>query len=403
MNGHLFQRGKSWVLVVRIPDPLTGRNKQKWITLEAKEEKEAIKEQRKILVAIDEGKYKEPSHQTVGEWLFFWLEELCGPKVKAGKMSANTFKSYDETVRLHLEPELGDILLTKLTPGRIDKYYAKKLSDFSATSVNYHARVLHAALQQAWVHEEISENPCNKVRPPGKADFEAELPGDDWLWKVLDKFTGTPYYLPTILALTTGMRRGEVLGLTWDNVFLDQDKIIVRKALKESKGGGISFGPTKGKRSRQVPLTEAAKTELKAARIERDLNIKFHGDKLYKEWNTVCCWPDGSPIKPGTLTQRWRTAKQYLGVDSRSRFHDLRHNYGTLLIEGGADVNITAANMGHAQIATTQGYIKARMDAQKNAVKTLDDRVFGHANKVERPKLRYIVKNVSRNVSKAHK
>lgn len=383
MKGHLTKRGRKWYLVIRVPDK-SAAAKQEWIPLEAADEKAAKNEQIQIVAQILAGKWKKPSPETVGEWLFYWLDEICKLKLKAGKLAPNTYKSYEETVRLHLAPGFNTVKLRSLTAGAIEKYYLTKLQSLSATTVNYHGRVLHAALRQAWVEDKIDYNPCDKAKPPAIAKYEAELPDQEQLLLILDEFADTPYYLPTILAATTGMRRGEVLGLTWDNVDFDNACVTVEKSLKQRKDGAVYFGHTKRQKRREVPLTEVALCELARAKAELELKREEFSPEWGKEWDVVCEWDNGEPIKPSTLTQRWRTIKERVGIDSKTRFHDLRHQYGTITVEH-TDASIVADNMGHEQASTTRNYyIKPRMAAKRAAVSGLDREIFGDVSKYVR-------------------
>lgn len=379
MRGHLAKKKDQFYAVIFVDD------KHKWIKLSqkdtgaAKDREKATKEMFALIAAFEAGTYRPPEKLTVQGWLDFWLNEICTPRTETGEMSPKTLKSYKETVALHLGPGLGKIRLDKLEPEDLTKYYNDKLkSGLSSTSVNYHARVLHAALHHARRYKKISDNPCELVTPPSKSNFSAELPTVEMMAAILDESWGSVLYMPTVLAMTTGARRGEILGLQWSDIDWQAGTARIKHALKIDSDGSLVFGATKTKQTRLVPLTTAAQSELKAEqRRQAELKL-FYGPAYATEWNLICCWPDGGPINPDYLTRAWSRCKEKLNIESKTRFHDLRHNYATLLVESGIDVSLIAANLGHADPATARKfYIHPTVSAKKEAVSGLDQRLFG--------------------------
>jgi integrase len=301
-----------------------------------------------MIIKIESGCYIRPNKYTVGSWLDYWIKEVC-------KIAYATQKSYKQTIEYHLKPEIGNIPLQKLSAVNLQKYYNGKLKTLSSTSVLYHHRVLNSALECARKMHMIENNPCQDLTPPQKAEFEAELPNYDVIAQVIDEVYGTVMYIPVVIALTTGMRRGEVCGLTWDNVLCDHGYIHVCQALKHAEGGGLELGPTKTKRIRDVPLTTECKKALEQLKEEQEGWRKFFGED-YEKNNLVCCWQNGRMIDPDFITKKWKKIKKTLKINSKTRFHDLRHNYASTLLSLNADMKIVSASLGHADIRTTYNF-----------------------------------------------
>lgn len=370
MQGYIKQRSPgSWSIVIPMRDPMTGEKKPKWFTYHGKKP-DAERYMRQLISEIDDGTFIETNH-TVRTWLIYWLEEICEPRL-GHDLAPATYKSYKETVELHLMPEFGHLPLQSLRVENLRKYYNKKLKKLSSTSVLYHHRVLHKALEDARRERQIKFNPCDDLTPPQKAPFEAKLPTAEQTARVLKYIDGTTLYMPVILALTTGMRRGEVCGLTWSKVDFNTGIIHVRQQLKKDENGELCYDLPKRKRIRDIPMTDLARASLLAQQNAQAKAKEFYG-KAYQENDLVCCWDDGREIAPDYITKRWGKVRVKCELNPKTRYHDLRHNFATVLLDLGKDPKIVSELLGHADIRTTYNfYIHPQMDSKKKAVEGLD-------------------------------
>lgn len=377
MRGQLIKRAKgSWSIVLSYKDPATGKWMKKWHTYQGKKP-DAEKYLNELVGQMQNGTYVPLTKYTVATWLEYWLEEIFKPNG-----SAATYKSYSDTVHNHIVPEFGMLALQSLSAEHLQKYYNRKLKTLSSTSVLYHHRVLHTALEHARRFKKIQHNPCDDITPPQKAVFEAELPDAQMVESVLEEINGTVMYMPVVLALTTGMRRGEVCGLTWSNVYTDEGYIHIGQAMKRDHDNYLVIDTTKTKRARDIPLTEECRATLKAQRAAQAQAKLFYG-QAYQNNDLVCCWEDGRKLDPDYVTKSWSKIKRKLKIEKKTRYHDLRHNFATALLTMGKNMKVVSDLLGHADIRTTYNfYAHVEMEAKKEAIQGLDEKLFKKGKKI---------------------
>lgn len=166
--------------------------------------------------------------------------------------------------------------------------------------------------------------------------------------------------------------RGEVCGLTWNQVDFARGIISVNQQLKRDKDDNLVFDLPKRKRVRDIPMTELARAALLAQQNAQAEAKRFY-DKAYQDNDLVCCWDDGRKIDPDYITKRWGKVRKKLGLNPNIRYHDLRHNFATVLLDLGKDPKIVSELLGHADIRTTYNfYIHPKIDSKKKAVEGLD-------------------------------
>lgn len=371
MRGQLIKRSKgSWSIVLSYKDPADGTWKKKWHTFRGKKP-DAERYMANLVSQMGNGTYVPPTKHTVQTWLEYWLEEVVKPNNEAA-----TYKSYKETVELHLVKEFGHLPLQGLQAETLRRYYNKKLKTLSSTSVLYHHRVLHAALQVAYKEKKLFRNPCDDLTPPQKREFEPELPPEEKMPEILKEVDGTAIFIPVLLAAAGGIRRGEACGLSWPNVDLEGGVAKITRQLKKDLEGNLVFGPTKGKRKREVPLTDVAVAALRAQKEAQENAKAFYGE-AYQDNGLVCCWDDGRMIDPDYITHKWAKIRKKLDLHPHTRYHDLRHNFATALLELGRDMKEVQVILGHADIRTTYNiYSHVRMKQKKIAVAGLDQKLF---------------------------
>jgi integrase len=264
MKGHIKKRGRSWSIVIDVGrDPGTGKRKQKWMTVTGTKG-DAQRKLRKYLTSLDEGTFVEPSKISVGEFLEQWLETYARPNT-----SGKTFERYAELVRKDLIPLLGMYPLQKLQPLHVQACYTKLYERLSAKTVLQHHRVLRKALQHAAKWGLVARNVAGTdlVDAPKPVHKEVRALDEIQTARLLVLARGRRFYLPVVLAVTTGMRRGEICGLRWGDVDLDAGVISVRQSLEQTKSG-LRFKPpktTKGRR--RIDLGSLALDALQAHKV----------------------------------------------------------------------------------------------------------------------------------------
>ncbi|MFY9657085.1 MAG: tyrosine-type recombinase/integrase, partial [Methylocystis sp.] len=295
--------------------------------------------------SIDNGEHVDPTRMTVGDWLDTWI---AATKVE---VSGKTHERYAEIVRCYLMPALGMILLQKLTAADIQRAYGGFDRNPSPRTRRHIHRILKSALARAVEQQRLSRNPAAtikrlpKVEPKPVATLTVEQST-----RLLGAIRHTTTYWPTLIALATGMRRGEILALRWKNCDLDAGTVRVVESLEQTKAG-LRFKSTKSEKARAIPLPRFAITELrewkrKQAEALLRLGVRQDPDTL------VCAREDGKPKQPDSLTHEFTYLVGRVAVP-RVRFHDLRHTHATQLLANGVHPKIVQERLGHSTITIT--------------------------------------------------
>ena len=355
----------SWTTVVPLPrDPVTGRRQQRRIT--GKTKREVEQEVARIRHELRTGTYLEPSTLTLGEYLERWLV-ATEPRVRP-----QTMRSYRRVCRERLGPALGHVPLAALSPIHIQECYADRLATgLSPTTVRLYHSVLHRALKQAVRWRLIPSNPAGAVDVPARAHVEMRT----WSAEQARTFLAATadHRLAALwrLALLTGMRQGEILALTWDDVDLERGTLSVRRTVIDGHDRR-EFGPTKtnaGKR--QIALPASCVEALRAHRA-RQLRERLAAGPAWQDQGLVFPRYDGDVYPPRTLHKYYgqivrRAELPYI------RFHDLRHTSATLSLALGEHPKIVQERLGHSSIKMTlDRYSHVSMGMQRQAADRLD-------------------------------
>ena len=314
---------------------------------------------------------------TVGEWLDAWLSDLK-PLMGAGKMTYSTYKRYAGIIRKHLKPALGHRKLKDLNRAEVRKLYASKGDTLSPRTVDYIHITLQKALSQAVRDDLIPRNVAAGERPHSTRHtspdrVKALSPAQ--VRALLDAAQGTRNEALYVVALHTGLRQGELLGLRWADVDLDAGKLSVRRALKIADPG-LDFGPPKNKASRRsVRLNKTATAALRAHRARQ--NQERIAARTWRDTGLVFPNRIGGPIDPTNLYNReYEPLLKRVGLEGFT-FHALRHTFATALFSRGEHPKRVQSLLGHASITQTMDtYSHLIDDIGGDAVDGLDD-AFG--------------------------
>ena len=286
---------------------------------------------------------------TVKEYLVRWLSDSVRDTVRQ-----RTYERYESLVRLHLIPSLGRVKLKALTPAHVRGLYREKLdSGLAPRSVLHIHRTLSKALKQAANDGLIPRNAAGPVKPPRPRREEIRPLDPEQVRALFDAAAEAGDRLEAlyVMAVTTGMRRGELLGLKWTDVGLDAGMLQVRRTLSEPKGGYIFEAPKSGK-GRNVRLTQKATSALREHR-KRQLEERMQKAGLWSDHGLVFPSTIGTPTSGGNLVRAFKAALQRAGLPKSTRFHDLRHTCATLLLRQGVNPKYVQELLGHADISLT--------------------------------------------------
>ena len=372
MRGHIRKRGKaSWSLVV--PTGLA-KPKQKWFTVKGTK-KAAEAELARLLNEVTAGGFVASPNMRLDVYLDRWLADYARQNV-----SPKTFERYEQIIEGHIKPALGGVELSKLKPMAIQKFYGDSLATgrkdgkggLSAQTVTHFHRILHKALKQAVEWELVSRNPADAVKPPRPERKSMQALDHRQTLELEHKLAGTNLLAPVLVAVTTGLRRGELLALKWPHVDLERGTIVVNSSLEQTRAGGVRFKEPKTKRSRRtvalMPYTVEVLRTHKAEQAERRLRL----GPAYSNNELVFPRTDGRAWSPDTFSGDFEKFVQRSGLP-RIRFHDLRHTHASQLLLAGIHPKVVSERLGHSSIGITMDtYSHVLPGMQEDAVMKID-------------------------------
>lgn len=346
MRGHIRKRAKdSWSLVVDIGrDPSSGKRRQTWKTFHGTK-KQAEAELARLVSAIETGTDLEPQSVTVATFLDRWLEAT------KSRVAPRTYDRYSEIVRLHILPSLGRVQLGKLRPLQLEDLYQRlEANGLSRQTILHVHRVLFTALKQGVRWQLVTRNVAEAVSPPRPVRRHVAPFTSQHAAAVLAAVAETDLAPAVALALGTGMRRGEVLGLRWSDVDLTGGEARITQTL-QATADGVCFVPPKTHRSaRTIALPPFVLDALKQQR-SRQGTRRLAAGEAWQDLGLVVDRGDGAPLPPWALSQRFRSLMKRSDIDLS--FHGLRHAHASLMLEAGIHLKIVSERLGHSSIGIT--------------------------------------------------
>ena len=366
MTGRLYynRHRKKWQCIVECGKDADGRRKQ--IFRDARTKAEARQILQKLLHDLEDGTHVEPHNLTVAEYLRSHHADHARHHA-----SPRTHECNGYLVEAHLVPGLGAHKLTELRPAHLQSYYSAKLDrGLSPTTVRKHHNVLHAALRHAVRLQLLAVNPADSVVPPRIVHKEMRFLDAGQSAAMLRAAAGTRLYMPLLLALGTGMRRGELLGLRWSDVDLDGGTLIVTQTVQEAFGQLHIKEPKTAKSQRRITLPALVVDALRAYRTEQAKETLARAPRS-AESDLVLTSPDGGPWWPSYFNRTWQRFKKRQGL--AVRFHDLRHTHATQLLKAGVHPKVVSERLGHASIGITlDTYSHVMPGMQEEAAEKID-------------------------------
>jgi integrase len=286
-------------------------------------------------------------NETLGAYLQRWIDEVV-----RGTVKQSTLENYAYIARLHIIPELGRVRLKALKSRDVRRHYREKLdAGLSPRTVQIIHTVLRKALQQA-VHDDVlPRNVCDAVTAPRQTKKEMQPLTPAQAKRLFENVREDRLRALYVLAITAGLREGELLGLRWEDVNLERELLQVRRQLTRTRDG-LSFTAPKRGKARVVRLTDMAIAALEAHRIAQN-EERTRAGSLWQETGLVFTSTIGTPVDVGNLTYRsFRPLLKRTDLP-RIRFHDLRHTCATLLLSKGTHPKIVQEMLGHANISMT--------------------------------------------------
>ncbi len=375
------KRGTTYQVIISYTDQ-NGKARQIWKTTKTKKDAETLRNE--LLVQAQNGIDIDPEKITFSEYLDKWLKDF-------GKtnLAPRTLESYISVIEKHLKPELGHIQLSKLSPSHLRDFYTKSLTDgrkdskktkgsaLTASTVKHFHRLIHLALRQAVRWELVFRNVADAVDPPKQASELDETKDLVFLneqeIETLFKSIKSNYaYIPAYIAVNTGMRLGEVLGLRWQDIDLE-GKILTINQTMQCVNREIKFrnkAKTKGSR-RTIDLPDNLIVFLKKLQLEQETQKRWTHKDVYQDHDLVCCREDGTPINLHSFGSYFIRLAKRAGINAS--FHSLRHTHASLLLKAGEYPKVISERLGHTQIGITMDiYSHIMPGMQKQAAEKID-------------------------------
>lgn len=360
MRGHVRRRGPSWTFMVDIGrDPATGKRRLKSVG-GFRTRRDAERALSKMLEQINQGTYVEPSRMTLADYLPQWLEAA-----RLRGLRQTTLVGYEVMITRQLIPRIGALQLRELTPAHLNSLYLELLErgrlqrpgGLSPRTVRAAHTVLRRALRDAVRQGLLTRNVADLADPPSAAAARAEARKSVKTWtpaelrQFLDRARDHRLYPAFLLGAMTGMRRGEVLGLRWTDVDLDDKRLTITQTLVAPRYELVYSEPKTAAGRRTVALDDRTAAALREHRRQQTTERLAFGPG-YRETELVFTQEDGSPLVPLIFTQRFQKASRDAGL-TQIRFHDLRHGHVTYLMQAGVPLPVIAQRVGHSSVAVT--------------------------------------------------
>lgn len=380
MAGSIEKRGKeSWRLTVSAGIDSEGNQIRIRKTIKAKSKREAEKELAKMVTEIEKGQFVEPTKLTFADFVERWIEDYA-----KRNLAPKTLHRYIQILQSRILPVLGHIKVEQIKPVHLLEFYSNlteegirldgKAGKLSDTTIQYHHRVLSSIFQSAVQWQVIYNNPCSRVKPPKVKKRQSACYNEQQTADLLRALENEPlkYKVIVILALSTGLRRGELMGLEWSDINFKSNTLEVKRTSQYVPGIGVITKEPKTETSKRViSIPESVMSLLKKYKSEQakerlEVGDLWQGsDRLFTTW-------DGRPMHPDTISGWFPELLNRNGLP-RIPFHGLRHTAATLLIGQGVHAKTISSRLGHSSISTTMNiYGHALRSADREAADKID-------------------------------
>lgn len=350
MNGSIRKRGeRSWELTIDLGRDASGKRRRKFVNVKGTKS-QAQQKLRELLSAYDKGIPIITEKVTVSQWMDKWMAEYVVPNCRQ-----MTRERYERAIKRHILPEVGHIQLVRLNPRHIQALEAKLSSrGMASAGVELIHNIVSGALKYALRMEVVWRNVAQAVTTPRAPRIEVEPPDIGGVTRILeDARTEEHPLFPCIhLIAYTGIRRGEALGLRWQDVNLGAGTISIVQSLGRSVEKGLIFQPPKTNSGRRViDLDEDTVTVLRVHQGQQLLH-KARLDGAFQDQGLVFPGQLGGPLNPMALTRTYQSFAKRVGL-AGARVHDLRHFHASVMLQSGQTLLLVGKRLGHVSVVTT--------------------------------------------------
>lgn len=331
--------------------------KRKVKTVSGKTKKEVEAKMQAVRTEQEQGADPFGKNPRLGDYLDLWL------LTKEKNIAPKTVRCYRQNIDNHLKPGLGSVKLKDLTTDQVDAFLTLKQKDgYSSDTIRLMRTTLNTALKYALKTRKITFNPVSVSDPPKREHKVTDVLDVRQVRILLAACKGKPYGLAIELATKTGLRKGEVLGLMWDDVDFDSGLLHVRRQFQRIDGEWKSVGLKTAKARRIIPIDPELVEQLRLHKGQQFL------DQMRDDWKwhgLIFCTRNGTPYDERNILTYLKQILKEAGLPP-IRFHDLRHTYATLLRSIQVETKDISERLGHSNTAITQDlYMHAVREAQR--------------------------------------
>ncbi|AOM82058.1 site-specific integrase [Salisediminibacterium beveridgei] len=343
MKGTVKHEGSSWYFQVTLGKKTDGsRNQVK--TRGFKTEKEAQQALRRAIMEYEDGLYVHPSKM--------FYKDLAKEYMvyKKPRISSVTYECYSHLFKSIILPFLGEVKLNNIKPQLIYQFYGKMNDDSfaGATRAKVHD-LLKDSFQYALNLQHIKISPMETVERPKKGTRDITVWNSEQINEFLSLAENSPYFIVYYIALVTGMRQGEILGLRWEDIDFESGTIFITQTRKTD--GKLQYG-AKNKSSMRSLTLASSQIDVLLSHYEKQQEQKRQSEDVYSDENLVAASEVGTSINPSNLRRNLKKLISKSNLPS-IRFHDLRHTHATLLLTLKQNPKVVAERLGHSNVKTT--------------------------------------------------
>jgi integrase len=375
LKGHVRKRGSKWCFVIELGrDPQTGKRRQKWVSgFDTK--KEAQKAMHEMLAKVARNEYVEPAKVTIGELMDMWFEQYVKTKCRP-----KSIETYERLIRLHIKPAIGKMKVNQIKPLHIQQFLSEQIGKLETSTIRMLRSACRNAFQWGIDMEIVGFNPVEKAKPPKRQPKEMKYWDEEQVKRFLEVAKDHRYYPIFYLAIFTGMRRGEILGLKWEDVDLETGRISIKRTLVNVNSKMVLQDAPKTKNARRVVDISESVVEVlkqhKKRQAEEMLMMGIRSDMVFTSLT-------GQFVKPSNLAKSFQRLTVKTG-NPRIRFHDLRHTHATLMLKAGVHPKVVSERLGHSSISITlDTYSHVIPSMQKDAANLMDS-LISSPTKIQR-------------------
>lgn len=302
---------------------------------------------KEIRSQIENGLTFEGAKTQLSKYMVHWLESV------KPELRPKTWIQYEQVARTHIAPILGKHFVKDISPTLVQSLYTKKRKDgYQETTIRIIHAVLHRALEQAVRWGYIGRNPASIVVKPRPKRKEMQVMSDDQVRAFLSLVEGTRFDGLYYLAVTTGLRQGEILGLKWTDLDWKTGNINVRRQIQRITGEGLVFSEPKSAAGRRTVVAGGVALQKLMAHQEIQQTERLFAGERWKEYGLIFPSTIGTPFEPRNLYRHFINSLTKANLP-KFRFHDLRHTAATLMLQSNIHPKVVQERLGHSTITLT--------------------------------------------------